>query len=138
MENKKKFQKLPVLSLVKQGELIKQTYPTFQWKINEGGELICTGILQPTELSKAYKVKISYKVGKQPIIKIVSPEIVGEKIPHMYNNQGLCLYKPDYKEWTKYDSIADKIIPWISLWLFNYEIWRITGEWVGGGEHPEN
>ena len=24
-------------------------------------------------------------------------------------------------------------MPWVSLWLFFYEIWVVTGEWLGGG-----
>ncbi len=33
-------------------------------------------------------------------------------------------------------TLADTILPWASLWLFYYEVWLATGEWVGGGEHP--
>jgi hypothetical protein len=32
--------------------------------------------------------------------------------------------------------LADTIIPLASLWLFYYEVWFATGEWLGGGEHP--
>jgi hypothetical protein len=32
--------------------------------------------------------------------------------------------------------ISEYIVPWISLWLFFYETWLITGEWLGGGHEP--
>jgi hypothetical protein len=34
--------------------------------------------------------------------------------------------------------IATTIIPWLSLWLYYYEVWHATGEWMGGGiEHGD-
>jgi len=24
------------------------------------------------------------------------------------------------------------------LWLYYYEVWHLTDEWLGGGEHPTN
>ena len=35
---------------------------------------------------------------------------------------------------SKYDS---DLIPWISEWLFYFEMWLITGEWYGGGHGNE-
>ena len=70
-----------------------------------------------------------------------------EKIPHTYernyidkNKQivRLCLYYPKYGEWKNYMYIADTIIPWTIEWLYYYEMWRITGEWLGGGIHNES
>jgi hypothetical protein len=29
--------------------------------------------------------------------------------------------------------LSETIIPWLSLWLTFYEMWRVTGEWDGGG-----
>jgi hypothetical protein len=33
--------------------------------------------------------------------------------------------------------VADTIVPWIDLWLINYEYWLATGIWFGGGQHPQ-
>jgi hypothetical protein len=34
-------------------------------------------------------------------------------------------------------SIADTIVPWVSMWLMHYEIWLATGVWCGSKEeHP--
>lgn len=61
-----------------------------------------------------------------------------DKIPHVYTLNELCLYYPKYQEFNSKMLIADCIIPWISLWLYHYENWHITGEWKGGGIHPNS
>jgi hypothetical protein len=33
--------------------------------------------------------------------------------------------------------LAMTVIPWISEWLYFYELWLVTGEWLGGGTHAE-
>jgi hypothetical protein len=33
--------------------------------------------------------------------------------------------------------IFERIIPWIIKWFFFYEEWLASGEWKGGGKHPE-
>ena len=138
MENRRKYFKMPVISLAKQGENVKSLYPGFSYKISSEGKLICKGDIRPTSLSVTYTIKIIYKIGKRPVIKVINPMLDTSKgkIPHTYGNNELCVYMPKYKEWTKYQYIGEKVIPWISLWLYFYEAWLITGEWLGGGEHP--
>lgn len=33
--------------------------------------------------------------------------------------------------------LVDSVLLWASLWLFFYEVWLATGDWLGGGEHPD-
>jgi len=33
-------------------------------------------------------------------------------------------------------STEETIVPWACLWLYYYEVWHTTGEWLGGGLHP--
>ena len=33
--------------------------------------------------------------------------------------------------------VADFIPPWVSTWLYFYEVWYATGNWHGGGTHPD-
>jgi len=33
--------------------------------------------------------------------------------------------------------IVDRIVPWTIKWLFFHEEWVASGEWKGGGHHPE-
>lgn len=119
---------------------IKTRFPAFHVTINKD-ELIAYGTIQPTERSVVYKIRIKYKLKDPPQIIVLNPILKrnyhGEKIPHMYSQKSLCLYRPKYGQFTILDLISDTIIPWTSLWLYHYETWHITGEWKGGGEHPE-
>jgi len=126
-------------SIVQQVNAIRTKYPT--WKVSFNSfELKALGILQPTSRSEAYTVEIKFHILKPIQVRVISPILSknekGENIPHMYSQENLCLYMPKYDEFTRKMYISDTIIPWISLWLYYYEIWHTTNEWLGGGEHP--
>lgn len=98
--------------------------------------------LKPTEGSLSYTVKLCCRVGSSKVdVYVVDPKIGrrvnGKPVPHMYSDGTLCLYYPRQREWTIEDDWGDTLIPWISLWLFYYELWLETGEWLGGGKHPD-
>lgn len=138
MENKKKYFKPKAITLAQQAALIEIKYPSFDCKLTLQKGLIIKGTIKPTHLSNDYTIQIIYTIGKMPSIDILNPvlEANGKKIPHVYKGNKLCLFYPKNREWTKYDYIADTIIPWASLWLYYYEVWKITGEWLGEGKHP--
>ena len=95
-----------------------------------------TGMLQPTPLSCEYTVRITYRAGTFPRVKVV-PQLrsrPGEPLPHFYREGLLCLHKEN--EWSPDMLIADTIVAWASEWLIHYEIWLATGDWHGGGENP--
>jgi hypothetical protein len=97
-------------------------------------------VIQPTPLSDCYTVRISYRHNTSPIINVLNnklkPREAKGKIKHTYNDGSLCLYYPKAREWTEKDLISQTIVPWISVWLYYYEIWFVTGKWLGGGiEH---
>ncbi|MFY8284389.1 hypothetical protein AAEU31_12850 [Pseudoalteromonas sp. SSMSWG5] len=111
-----------------------------------------TGYLQPTPLSRLYKVIIKYTLNKLPVCIVTEPDLKvlasGEAIPHTYQNNTsikgtqLCLYLPKVKklnkvsEWQPTMFVADTFIPWASAWLFYFECWLSTENWHGGGvEH---
>jgi hypothetical protein len=100
-----------------------------------------TGTLKPTPLSRTYEVQIRYRLGASPKVDVLSPPLErlsdGTPIPHVYPGNRPCLYLPHSGEWTSCMFIADTIVPWIVLWLYYYEIWRVTGEWLGEGIHPD-
>lgn len=102
--------------------------------------------IQPTEFSKKYEVLVQYdSFQKKPQVYIDIKQLEIEdkqKIPHKYGIKiikgkeyvNLCLYYPG--EWNSTMNISDTIIPWISEWLYYFELWCITGKWLGGGKHP--
>ena len=99
--------------------------------------------IQPTALSRTYRVLIVYINGYQPFNYIINPNITElanrtEEIPHLYSQekQRLCLTFPDYHEWHMDMLIVNTYIPWLSLWLYYFEEWLLSNEWKGGGVHP--
>lgn len=110
------------------------------WTARSGGRvLVADGTVQPTELSGPYKVHITYRLPNQPAVSLVDPPLQhrnGDWPDHIYENRDLCLYRPKYRDWTPARILAETVVPWISEWLACYEVWLLTGEWLGGGEHP--
>lgn len=131
---KNKFKYTPVQQLgmlmSKYGGTGKPTPSGFVW-MND---------FTPTPLSDTYTLKIEYQIGYYPRTYIVSPKplalAAGATIlPHTYDTkrQRLCLFKPDFREWSSAMPIADTIVHWAVLWMFFYESWVCTGKWLGGG-----
>ena len=129
------------LPIAAQISAMKNLFPDFRCRWRQG-IVVWTGEIQPTSLSIAYLIKVIYKFKGTPDCYVLKPSLRDrsgiELVPHTYGNNRLCLYFPNNNEWTPYKAIAKTIIPWASLWLFYYEMWHATGEWMGGGKHPEN
>lgn len=128
------------LGLGEQLAFLRIYWPNFRSRVNEG-TLTAIGELQPTDISSTYTVEVTQDGGGSPDVKVLTPELKrgpnDEDIPHMYGQERLCLYLPGSGEWKSDDPIALTIIPWASLWLYFYEIWQATNEWLGGGIHPD-
>lgn len=126
--------------LLKNCNEIKRKYSGTTYTVNKG-KVVVNIFLQPSEGSMKYKVKLLAKVGSTKVdVFVVEPNIRELKkklsIPHLYPNGSLCLYYPDYNEWNVEELWADTLIPWTCLWLYFFELWLVTGEWLGGGIHP--
>ena len=95
--------------------------------------------LKPTENSMTYNVKYVIDVGSTIVNVFVDGlnkfNCNDLRIPHLYSNGSLCLYYPKDHEWDYHDLWSETLIPWTSLWLYFFEIWLVTGEWIGGGIH---
>lgn len=124
-------------TLAQQYGAMKRLHPQFAalWGANQ---ITWTGSVRPSGMSDLYRIAISYRLGGVPTINVLSPELVKRpdqsSFPHVYPGDHPCLYDPKLKEWTPADLIAETVLPWASEWLFFYEYWRATGEWLGGGE----
>jgi len=128
-------------SIAEQVASLKAKYPTFNIT-NNHLQLKVTGELRPTSRSERYTIEVKYHLKEQPKVLVLNPELTvnykGDKIPHVYPGNRLCLFQPKYSEFTDAKYIGDTIIPWTSLWLYHYEVWHVTGDWQGGGEHPKS
>ena len=128
------------IGLREQLAYMRMWWPTFHSRVRSG-LLICDGELQPNDLCATYRVRITLPGGDVPAVRVISPELRaredGGRIPHMYEQERLCLYLPRTGEWTSEKPIAVTIVPWTSVWLYFYEVWHATGEWLGGGIEPD-
>lgn len=135
-----KPKKIPnIVYLANQSKSLKSYGRNYKVK-NYKKILTVEGNIKPTALCSEYTFKIIYKVNCRPKVLITHPEIISFDdnipVPHIYGKNMPCLFYPDYDEFNKDKMISDTIIPWLSLWLYYYEVWFATGgEWLGGGIH---
>ena len=115
----------------------------FDGRRHDNGLVVWRGMLKPR--AKAYAVNILWWPGKidRPYVVIADPPIeprpggTYDQIPHLMfdpdnpTRSGLCLFDPDGLEWSDADLIAETTVKWASEWLFYYELWHLTGEWLG-------
>lgn len=99
----------------------------------------------PSEFSKKYRVLIIYHSDNySPSVYVLDKDIwqisKSKQIPHLYDFKKikLCLYYPDYNEWSSKMLLCNTIVAWSYLWLYFYEEWLYTNDWKGGGIHPES
>lgn len=142
-KNKNRYFLEPKLRLIDQKIKLEEDYPESYVYI-KNGKLYWQGEIMTASYSESYRVIIEYKIGKYPIVKLFDNNLDEnniKNIPHKYTVDienkiiELCLFKPNKREWLKNMYIADTIIPWTVEWIYFYETWKITGEWLGGGEH---
>ncbi|MDF2452772.1 MAG: hypothetical protein K0S26_2276 [Bacteroidota bacterium] len=127
-------------SIIEQRLAVNSIHPNFIVETVGTNLLTIIGETKPTARSQTYKFQIDYFMGTNPDVRIISPALVknlkGENIPHMYDQELLCLHFPANKEYRASDLLINTIIPWVTLWLYYYEMWHVTGKWLGGGVHP--
>ncbi len=138
-------QKIKPLPIAVQAMNIKRVFSDSKVATLHDQQLTWTYTITPSPLGDEYKVRLVYHLSQAPKIYVVEPKPLAlakgkAKLPHCYDQseQRLCLCYPDGKEWNKTMLLANTVIPWTYEWLYHYEIWLGTGEWTGGGVHPQN
>lgn len=129
-----KGQRVP---LPTQGELLCRVMPGSKFTLQRD-ELRWWGWVTPSLISLTYKVRLTYRIGRRPAVQVMDPLLTtlpNVTLPHTYDGEELCLYFPDGKEWHDGMLLAHRVLPWISEWLYHYEIWLVTKQWNGGGIH---
>lgn len=121
-----------------QESMFLKMFPQFKRKkYNRDRHIIVEGHLQPTPLSKTYRVKIDYIFKTRPMITLPEENFSSERPPHTFQEGDLCLYHKDGDgAWTSKNSMID-LIPMISHWLWCYELWQVTDVWYGD-EYPHD
>ncbi len=124
------------LGIREQAAWVRNTHPGWSCRI-DSGMLTCQGQLRPGPMSATYSAIVQYRVGKWPNVYVpgnqLQPLEPRGEIPHTYGPGKPCLFYPSRHCWRSDMKLSHTIIPWLSLWLVFYEMWRATGEWYGGG-----
>lgn len=131
------------LSLGQQRAQMMAVWPGLETRM-ENGMLVVRGTVQPSPITRAYRIRVTYADRGVPKAFVIAPDLVRRSadpdtpIPHTYGALSLgkerpCLYDPAAGEWTSAMPIATTIMPWLLSWLVDYELWFATGEWLGGG-----
>jgi hypothetical protein len=129
--------KLRSLSAVVQIRDMAEKFPDCTAR-RRGNEAIWEGHFRPIKACATYLVRIEALSGQRPRVRVLEPKL---QIPperyqetHCFSDGSLCLHL--HEQWTPDKYVADTIVPWIPLWLINYEYWLATDQWLGGGQHP--
>ena len=109
---------------------MKAAFPQFRWRVTRAGGVEWKGALQPTPESHTYDVVILHEPDRMPLVCVERPSIRKDAW-HRYRDGSLCLYWPKEWRWSPRESLAETIVPWTAFWLYYYELWCVTGEWLG-------
>lgn len=118
---------------------LRSQHPAGRGKIIKR-ELYWTQDATPTPWSDTYELLLYMDRLFVPRLHVLTPRLYNrldpkQSLEHVYEHNQLCLYHPG-----QYDSsmhLADSVMPWAIEWLLHFETWSVTGEWYGGGKHPE-
>ena len=113
--------------------------------IDSGRELRYLFAIAPSDIGRSYHCMLRVSPSRQaPETYVLGPNLIelanGRRPPHIYRDSShgvkLCLWLPRQREWVPQMRLIDTYIPWACEWLWYFEFWLATGEWIGGGEHP--
>lgn len=132
------------LSLAQQACMLKQQYPKSICKIKQGRLYCRIDEFRAYDCSHRYSLEIIKDPGR-PVEIWLSGDALRKcadlrTIPHIYDSNEashkvmLCL---SYKDWKPSQAYTDTLIPWAMEWILHFEAWLYTGEWNGGGKHPQ-
>jgi hypothetical protein len=119
--------------LLRERLVLQERFPGASVNIKNGQLRWLDGI-RPTPMSRNYLVEITWDGISRPKTFVRDPKLEpppGKNLQHVYTPDEICLFMP--YEWKSTMLIADTIIPWTHEWLFQYELFRLKGDWYGGG-----
>jgi hypothetical protein len=128
------------LSGEQQGAALRAVFRSFR-QVSRGNPWAWDGVLSPLGAG-AYRVRVAYfPTLARPRVTVLEPKLElvegATKVPHTFDSGRVCVHLTE--EWDPSMYLHQTIVPWTSLWLYYYEVWLATGEWLGGGHgHPSN
>ena len=125
------FQRIKPYNLNIQVQAMQARYPQFKAKKHTDGTIIFTGNLQVKVELPVYTIEIIYHGNLRPKILILNP-LPDTSAPHIFSDsESLCLYHAKDYKWDKTKLIANDILGWVAGWIYFYEYWLQSGEWIG-------
>lgn len=109
---------------------IERHFTCFECELRRN-RLVCRGIITPAEGCDSYHIRIDYELSGVPKVRITQPSIEPSAEYHMYPDGSLCLYDHREAPWSARMMLHETVIPWTAEWTVFYELWRLTGEWLG-------
>lgn len=116
--------------LAAQTLLMRKHFPCFKCSLRHD-VLECEGTITPCEECASYNIRIRMPRGEIPKVWILDPEIEPSGKIHIFKEGHLCLYDHRDQPWLATDHLHEKIVPWTAEWLVYYELFLLTGEWLG-------
>lgn len=124
-----KYYKTQQPNIYAQISAMKLKYPQFRSSV-KGLSIKFIGQLMIKPELPIYKVSIEYRGHIRPLVHVISPALV-ENAPHTYHDKSLCLFHPSNFNWNAYKIIANEIMQWTIAWIYFYEYWLQSGDWIG-------
>ena len=109
----------------------KTSRGTYYWKFNLEEFYFETSDGHSTQVDfRKYVIEVCYTRKSPPKVFIIEPKLI-TRVKHIYKDGSLCLYKPSNWQWHSSMVFSKDLFPNICTWIYFYEIWRDTGEWIG-------
>lgn len=132
------------MSIPAQVASMEKDWPQFKVRSQTDDIVVWRGTMEAEH--QTFTVEIKFAQGDIfPLVSVLRPalrqrpDFQDGPLPHVYwrdDKPFLCLFDPAQNEWSASMAISRTTVPWISEWLYFFEIWSLTGKWLGGGRHP--
>lgn len=97
--------------------------------IEHSAHRLLNNLSNPTRL---FKISVEdYCSNRQPSARVLEPEITKELRKHTWGNDGICGFEPWKYPWDKNTSPIVEFIDHCIIWLFKWNVFAQTTEWLG-------
>ncbi|WP_367391883.1 YegP family protein [Lewinella sp. LCG006] len=124
------FQRLAEKGLVTELEMSKGSRNRYVWTFRLGAFSFGYADQEVKVDYQNYILKVVYSEKTEPRVFVTTPNLP-KNTKHIYKEGHLCLYKPGNWEWQNSMQFDVDLFPNICSWIYQYENWRDTGEWLG-------
>ncbi|GHS89769.1 hypothetical protein FACS1894201_11100 [Bacteroidia bacterium] len=108
--------------------VMQKCFPAFKHS-RKGNNVVFKGDLFIAPEITIYTISIECGVEIRPKVKVINPKLK-DNAPHTYPDRSLCLYHSSNFQWDSKKLITNEIIHWTVAWIYFYEYWLQTGEWI--------